>query len=370
MKLRQNKKLTKVMATILCLIILSAMTFAWIMARDTALNRFETASSFTGGLSISEIFEPPTDWLPGQTIQKDVKVINTGDFTMAVRVSFEEILLLLANDGIATLGTSMPTYNTTGTYAAGTLPITALIPSVTNITDFSPANGWNAVANVNLDAGLGALPAGAVVLVKQDGTTFGAKAYVPLTFDGKSVNQAIFIGDFTMSESGGSGSGYDTITIHGVDVAGVRQIQYPHFNGYAKTEADWAGDNVFVTNPTTVTAPLAADIGRAQLESVFGLLYGSTVQTAIGSAAAGDWYYQGGYFYYLKPLAPGMSTTSLLSSVSLASTASTAKYANLKFDLGIVADGIQNTAEALTAGDGWNLNAVADAALIALLIGP
>jgi hypothetical protein len=370
MKLRQNKKLTKVMATILCLIILSAMTFAWITARDTALNRFETASSFDGGLSISEIFVPPTDWMPGQTIDKDVKIINTGDFSMSVRVSFEEILLLLANNGVATMGTAMPTYNTTGTYAAGTLPITALIPSVTNITDFTVANGWNPITNITIDAGLGTLPAGAVVLVKQDGTSFGAKAYVPLTFDGKAVNQSILLGDFTMSESGGAGTGYDAITIHGVDVAGTRNIQYPHFAGYVMTEADWAGDNVFVTNPTAITAPLATDIGRAQLESVFGLIYGSTIQTTIGAASAGDWYYQGGYFYYLRALSPGMSTTSLLSSVHLASSASTAAYANLKFDLGVVADGIQNSTEALTATDGWNLNATTDAALIAYLIAP
>ena len=103
----KNKKLTAIVALALALVIVAAGTFAWITSRDKRLNHFETASSFSGGLSISEVFTPPTDWKPGQTVPKDVVVINTGDSTMCVRVSFEEILRVLGNGGVALYGTSL-----------------------------------------------------------------------------------------------------------------------------------------------------------------------------------------------------------------------------------------------------------------------
>jgi len=363
MKLLKNKKLAAIMALTLCATIVAAGSFAWITSSDKHLNRFETASNFSGDLSLSEIFDPPTDWMPGQTVPKNVSVINTGNTTMNIRVSFEEILNKIISNGGAPFTTNdFSTLNYgTGSRAGGDLDLNGDVPVTVDVTNFlTGTNGWYTPANINYDAGVSPLPSGAVVVVTQSGSSFGAKAWIPVTYNGAMVNQLINLGEFVMSESV-SGGGYDTILIKGTG----GEITYPFYKGYSTAEASWAGTNHYTSSGTGPDKPATANTGKAVTDNKILLEY---VAANLNNTTpeAGKWFYNpaDGYFYFCGAVAPGGATNSLLDGVKLDGSAD-ANYSGMFFDLGVIAEGIQSTEEALRAADGWNLS---DATLIAALL--
>ncbi|MBR1393054.1 MAG: BsaA family SipW-dependent biofilm matrix protein, partial [Ruminococcus sp.] len=65
--------------------ILAGSTFAWFTSKDEVTNRLTAAADY--GVSIVEDFTPPEDWLPGQEINKDVSIVNTGNIDAYVRVA-------------------------------------------------------------------------------------------------------------------------------------------------------------------------------------------------------------------------------------------------------------------------------------------
>jgi len=369
MKLHNNKKLTMMATIALCISIVAAGTFAWVTSSDNQLNRFETASSFSGDLTISEIFTPPTDWMPGQSIVKDVSVLNTGDVTMCIRVSFEEILSKINHDwGYPFITDDFDSIIFgTGSRFDGNLELDKAVPVRVNTTGFMPGvNGWFTPANIDYAEKVDPLPAGAVVSVCQVGSIFSAKAWIPITYNGESVNQAINLGKFEVLESIPGSSGYDTILISGV--SGEGKILYPFYDGYSTTEASWGGTNQYTTAGTGPDMPATADIGKAVADYPdYNILLGYVTANMNNSAPeAGKWFYNpaDGYFYFCSAVAPGGSTTSLLADVTLNGGAGIG-YSGMFFDLGVVAEGIQKTEEALRAADGWNLS---NAALIAALL--
>ena len=107
--IRKRKTFVLVGALALALVMVLASTFAWFSAQDSVINRFAT----NGGLSdvaIKETFVPEPDWEPGETITKDVAVINTGDTPAIARIHFTE--LMSVNALISTAPTSSPnTFN-------------------------------------------------------------------------------------------------------------------------------------------------------------------------------------------------------------------------------------------------------------------
>ena len=55
--------------------IIAGSTFAWFTSKDEVTNRLTANSDY--GVSIVESFAPPANWLPGQTVNKDVYAVNT-----------------------------------------------------------------------------------------------------------------------------------------------------------------------------------------------------------------------------------------------------------------------------------------------------
>jgi len=368
MALHTNKKLTTVIAVALCAAIIAAGTFAWITSSDKRLNRFETASNFSGDLSLSEIFTPPTDWMPGQVVSKDVSVINTGDITMCVRVSFEEILSKIVHDNgypFVTDDYDSITFGA-GSRLNGDLDLSQAVPILVDITGYMPGvNGWYTPAHITYGSGVQPIHDDAIVTVNRVGNTFGAKAWIPVTYNGANVNQAIYLGEFEMIEST-PGSGYDTIRIDGV--TGFGRILYPFYDGYSTVEASWSGTNHYTTAGTGPDKPATANIGNAITNNPDNkiLLGYVTANLNNNTPEAGKWFYNSddGYFYFCNAIAPGGSTTSLLADVTLDSSAGI-EYSGMFFDLGVVVEGIQKTEEALRATDGWNLS---NEALISALL--
>lgn len=64
--------------------IVAGSTFAWFSSKDEVTNRLTASADYN--VSIVEDFQPPKDWIPGQTVNKDVSAVNTGNVDAFVRM--------------------------------------------------------------------------------------------------------------------------------------------------------------------------------------------------------------------------------------------------------------------------------------------
>ena len=87
-----------IVALIVAVAIVAASTFAWFSSKDEVTNRLTASANYN--VSIVEDFQPPADWLPGQTINKDVAAVNTGNVDAFVRMWLDGKLRLLKEDAV------------------------------------------------------------------------------------------------------------------------------------------------------------------------------------------------------------------------------------------------------------------------------
>lgn len=83
---KKNKRKFLIVTGISALTILGG-TLAYFTTSDTIQNVFKTALYQH---QIVEKFESPSDWTPGTTTDKTIKITNTGSINMAVRASYTE----------------------------------------------------------------------------------------------------------------------------------------------------------------------------------------------------------------------------------------------------------------------------------------
>ena len=88
-----------IVALIVAAAIVAASTFAWFSSKDEVTNRLTASANYN--VSIVEDFQPPADWLPGQTVNKDVSAVNTGNVDAFVRMWLDGSLRLLKEDAVA-----------------------------------------------------------------------------------------------------------------------------------------------------------------------------------------------------------------------------------------------------------------------------
>lgn len=65
------------------IIFFARTTFAWFTSKDEVTNRLTASADY--GVSIVESFTPPAQWVPGQTVEKDVYAVNTGSIAAFVK---------------------------------------------------------------------------------------------------------------------------------------------------------------------------------------------------------------------------------------------------------------------------------------------
>jgi len=82
---RSNKPL--IAGFLLAVVGIIGGTFAYFTSTDTFRNVFETKPYV---MEVTEVFESPTDWVPGTTTNKTVVATNKGDVPAAIRVKLTE----------------------------------------------------------------------------------------------------------------------------------------------------------------------------------------------------------------------------------------------------------------------------------------
>ncbi len=200
-----RQKRTLVLALLVAATIAAGSTFAWFTSKDEVTNRLSASAKYD--VAISENFQPPEEWVPGQEINKDAGATNTGNVDAFVRMWMTgEMTVTGAGDGA---------------------PLTTSLTSATQATNSS-------LADMNL------------YTVGTDTTTFYKKLSTTQTWNPHNSNTA-----------GAEGNGYDPA--HGNDTSGayseVQVMQAGGILAYAPTNAKYS----YVTNqPTELTVLTSA----------------------------------------------------------------------------------------------------------------
>lgn len=90
----KSKTLVLVVAVVIVFTNLCIGSYAWYTTNQTIVNPFEGTEPLKLDITVSEIFIPPDKWRPNQTVIKDVKIGNIGDYMGIVRVSLSDALML------------------------------------------------------------------------------------------------------------------------------------------------------------------------------------------------------------------------------------------------------------------------------------
>lgn len=109
--MRRDKKKAKrerrvlIAAMLVAAITIAGSTFAWFSSSDEVTNRLSASANY--GVTIAEDFTPPANWIPGQEVDKNVAVVNTGNVDAFVRTWLEgEMRILNEKAGVLTWDTS------------------------------------------------------------------------------------------------------------------------------------------------------------------------------------------------------------------------------------------------------------------------
>lgn len=105
MKNSGKKKKLLGFAAVLAIIAVLSGTFAWLTAQDQRINRAEAVKVSDDSVSIVEKWEP-IKLISGQEAKKEVSVTNSGEARVFVRLSYEEVLKHLVDNGAVKYGPS------------------------------------------------------------------------------------------------------------------------------------------------------------------------------------------------------------------------------------------------------------------------
>lgn len=64
-------------------VVAAGSTFAWFTSQDEVTNRLSANAAYD--VSVIETFTPPTNWIPGQRVNKDTSAVNTGNIPAFVK---------------------------------------------------------------------------------------------------------------------------------------------------------------------------------------------------------------------------------------------------------------------------------------------
>ena len=95
-----REKRVLVASLIVAAVMIGGSTFAWFTSKDEVTNRLSASADYD--VAISENFQPPEEWVPGQEINKDAGATNTGNVDAFVRMWLDgEMTVVSEGDGAA-----------------------------------------------------------------------------------------------------------------------------------------------------------------------------------------------------------------------------------------------------------------------------
>jgi len=84
MSKKKRERRVLIGAMIVAGVITAGSTFAWFTSKDEVTNRLSANATYN--VAIGETFQPPENWAPGQTVDKDTYAVNTGNVGALARM--------------------------------------------------------------------------------------------------------------------------------------------------------------------------------------------------------------------------------------------------------------------------------------------
>ena len=206
---KKSSKEKRALIGALCVaaVMVAGSTFAWFTSKDEVTNRLSASAEYN--VTIAEDFTPPENWVPGQTINKDVSIVNTGNVDAFVRTWLEGEMRYIARDkaGIA-LATATTDTAKLSAASDGAIKSARLVPTADGATTY--------IRELNNSAAVNAPTTYNEVESLQAG---GWLAYAPAscewqyTIDDADSNPSNVSGDVTVT----AGSGTQSATATFVD---------------------------------------------------------------------------------------------------------------------------------------------------------
>jgi len=370
---------------VLAAMIVAGSTFAWFTSQDEVTNRLTASANY--GVSIVEDFTPPIDWLPGQTINKDVSAVNTGNVDAYVRLGLlNDLKLTVAGTGAAVNNNNA--YSLTDGEALVELQLNA-VDAVDQGENNAVKKVPNSVSTLQAGGKLVWTPDGAVSPTNDQNQSAGDDvANAADDYDGndqfKPTKTGLYIFRRTDKDDTIKYSGYfydkdndkyyalvtdensvniagATITetneivseVSGVKLATTKEVTVANTSNTADITAAWYSSDLGNTD-TSVDAGAST---AKWIQLTYTAVTGKPIKLdiALDSDWATNWtYVQGneapidnnndiGYFYYNKVLVAGNTTEKLVDSVTIDSTVTQGAYNEMTYDLTVVLDSVQIT---------------------------
>jgi alternate signal-mediated exported protein len=109
----KSQKRVLIVSIVLALLIVAGATFAWFTSKDEVTNKLSASSNY--GVTVVEDFTPPSNWTPGQKVNKDVALVNTGNVDAIVRASLSSAIDLTTEGTAVTYNITQPVTTETTT---------------------------------------------------------------------------------------------------------------------------------------------------------------------------------------------------------------------------------------------------------------
>lgn len=346
---KKNRKKVLVASCILAALIIGSSTFAWFSSTDEVTNRLTANSNY--GVSVTESFTPPANWVPGQEINKDVAAVNTGNVDAFVKLTVTNELILThetasaatfdADKAIELSHKAGTTTNSAGITTAVADEVTAIeAGSVLAYTDVAADTGkiGQIVVDNTLDEN------GNPTTVTDEFTPTGPGVYV-FRRDVTGESATATGTTFTYQGYYYDGSKYYAITI-GNETIGTKVDENGIFTAGNAPTIEYRQKETIVETPT-----LAYDsVGNKITATYAGTADPDddiVIDINLAGGATTNWTNDGATSFYLNQiLASGQTSPDLIDSVTLSPDTKNKAYISLDYDLKVALDSAQVTYDA------------------------
>lgn len=415
MKNSGKKKKLLGLAAVLAIIAVISGTFAWLTAQDQRINRAAAVKVSEDSVSIVEKWEP-IKLISGQEARKEVSVNNSGESRIFVRLSYEEVLKHLVDNGAVKYDSNTNVAGARYTYVEDDPGLNKHMPADTKV-QLALDNGFTFVPDgqvTGLEANTKLLAKGTRLFNDLDqeyytnyeiklvheyythpdnlglnpgdaGYDASKNMYQMMTADHDAThndNENAYDWEYTLTnvKYGYYENGYqstvvnwarstlaeytpdDSGSVTGHALLGTSGTR--HGEVYDYTPAGLGLPSIPQPSPATIDDQKPIRSTNEELRGVqadvngFGenkirIRYGTDITESTG-IEDGKWFYneEDGWFYYTSPLNSGATTPDLLKALVFSNDMGD-QYKNASYDLIVKMEAIQATPEALKSDTGW-----------------
>lgn len=347
-----REKRVLIAALISAAVIVGGSTFAWFTSSDEVTNRLTASADY--GVAITETFTPPSDWLPGQKILKEVAAVNTGNIDAFVRLDLKHDIKGTANgEGVAYEKDNVDTAQLAeklsqeerillqaGGYLAFSDAEDFTGAKAINSHDYTPTKKGLYIFRRQITDGF------AYSGYYFDGTNYYGLVTTKLGNGELTVDAVLTTATPTPTNTGSVNDG-ELTAVSGVKLANTVELNAGTPTSYLANKnaaGEWVTDNVAwdVATHILVVYP-GANTTSTDDDIIIALELGDKDNWTYAKDLTGDGAAVDGNFYYNKVLRSGYNTEKLILSATLDDSVKSGAYLTMTYDLTVGLDSIQVT---------------------------